>query len=113
MNLWGQIVSIQCDNKWSVLAYILLECGTQSTCLMALTRELLCLADHWQIEFRPCYLPGEASVEADALSRNQVVVELQLWPDLLKVMFWQYGPPQFVGVPGQCGGSPLLLHQLP
>jgi hypothetical protein len=90
--LRGKVVSVHSDNKTAV-AYILREGGTRSPPLMALTRRLLHLVDKWGITLRPCYIPGIANVEADALSRSRVITEWSLLSGIFRRLFLLWGTP--------------------
>lgn len=71
--------ALHCDNHTAV-TYVLHEVGTHSPRLMALTQELLHLVDRWDIMLHPCYLPGVANIEPDALSHNKSLMECCIQP---------------------------------
>lgn len=91
--LRGYMVSIHTVNR-TAISYILREGGTRSPKLMSLTRELSLFSDKWNIVLRPCYLPGIANAEADALSWNKQIVEWCLLPDIAANLFRRWGRPE-------------------
>lgn len=84
--LRGKVVSIHSNNKTAV-ACLLKEVGTRSLRLMGITCHLLAVVDHWGIVSRPCYVPGIANVEANALSHDQQEVAWCILPEVASPLF--------------------------
>ena len=83
-----------CDNS-TVVAYVNKQGGTVSSALCSLTGQLLRRAETRDIQLEARYLPGQANVLADLLSRrNQVLgAEWSLHPQVARDLLRRWGSP--------------------
>jgi hypothetical protein len=90
--LAGQSVLLLVDNLTTVM-YLKKEGGTKSVMLARLTKEISDICMSHNIRLVPCYLPGMANIEADALSRGKTQDEWFLLPSVAQKIFRSFGFP--------------------
>ena len=90
----GHRVTAMCDNS-TVVAYVNKQGGTVSSALCSLTGQLLRWAEIRDIQLEARYVPGQANVLADLLSRlNQVLgAEWSLHPQVARDLLRRWGSP--------------------
>ncbi|KPI95220.1 Transposon Ty3-I Gag-Pol polyprotein [Papilio xuthus] len=86
-------ILLQTDNR-TVVAYINKEGGTKSKKLLNLTRQLLKVMDHLNLQLTARYFPGRFNCEVDALSRGKVCPEWHLLSTATDNIFKMWGTPQ-------------------
>ena len=90
--LAGQSVLLLVDNLTTVM-YLKKEGGTKSVMLARLTKQISDICMSHDIRLVPCYLPGMANIESDALSRGKTQDEWFLLPSVAQKIFWSFGFP--------------------
>ena len=90
----GHRVTAMCDNS-TVVAYVNKQGGTVSSALCSLTGQLLQWTETKDIQLEARYLPGQANVLADLLSRrNQFLgAEWSLHPQVVRDLLRRWGSP--------------------
>ena len=91
-DLAGHSVQLLVDNITTVL-YLKKDGGTKSAMLVRLTKEVSDICLSHDIRLVPCYLPGLANIESDALSRGKTQDEWFLLPLVATKIFRIYEEP--------------------
>ena len=105
-------VTAMCDNS-TVAAYVKKQGGTVSRALCLLSSPLLRWTESFDIHLDASYLPGQASVLTDLLSRRGQVVgtEWSLHPQVARSLFRVWGNPS-IDLFAICLNSKLPLYWL-
>ena len=106
----GHHVTAMCDNS-TVVAYVNKQGGTVSRALCLLTSRLLRWTESFDIHLDARYLPGQANVLADVLSRRgQVVgIEWSLHPQVVRSLLRVWGNPS-IDLFATCLNAKLPLY---
>jgi hypothetical protein len=91
-DLAGHSVQLLVDNSTTVI-YLKKDGGTKSAILARLTKEISDICISRDITLFPCYLPGLANIESDALSRGKAQDEWFLLPVVAAKIFRIYEDP--------------------
>ena len=91
--LSGKVVALHLDNS-TAKAYLCNQGGTVSPFLSRLACRILSLTDKHGITLLPAYIPTHLNVEADFLSRDRLLPEWHLLPQVAQAAFRLWGLPQ-------------------
>ena len=91
--LSGSAVSVMSDNS-TVVAHLKNAGGTHSESLSVLAGEVLRWCESLSISLCPMFIPRRHNAIADVLSRECVGTEWSLHPEICRVLFGVWGPPQ-------------------
>ena len=92
-HLYGKVVALQLDNS-TAKAYLCNQGGTVSPFLSRLACWILSLTDKHGITLLPAYIPTHFNVEADFLSRDRLLPEWHLLPQVAQAAFPLWGLPE-------------------
>ena len=106
----GHHVTAMCDNS-TVVAYVNKQGGTDSRALCLLTSRLLRCTESFDIHLDARYLPGQANVLADLLSRRGQVVgtEWSLHPQVARSLLRVWSNPS-INLSATCLNAKLPLY---
>ena len=91
--LSGRVVALHLDNS-TAKAYLCNQGGTVSPFLSRLACRILSLTDKHGITLLPAYIPTHLNVEADFLSRDHLLPEWHLLPQVAQAAFCLWGLPE-------------------
>ena len=91
--LSGKVVALHLDNS-TAKAYLCNQGGTVSPFLSRLACQILSLTDKHGITLLPAYIPTHLNVEVDFLSRDQLLLEWHLLPQVAQAAFYLWGLPE-------------------
>ena len=91
--LSGRVVALHLDNS-TAKAYLCNQGGTVSPFLSRLACRILSLTDKHGITLLPAYIPTHLNVEADFLSRDHLLPEWHLLPQVAQAAFHLWGLPE-------------------
>ena len=89
-HLSGKVVALHLDNC-TAKAYLCNQGGTVSPFLSRLACWILSLTDKHGITLLPAYIPTHLNLEADFLSKHQLLLEWHLLPQMSQVAFHLWG----------------------
>ena len=91
--LSGKVVALHLDNS-TAKAYLCNQGGTVSPFLSRLACRIRSLTDKHGITLLPAYIPTHLNVEADFLSRDHLLLEWHLLPQVAEAAFCLWGLPE-------------------
>ena len=91
--LSGKVVALHLDNS-TAKAYLCNQGGTVSPFLSRLACQILSLTNKHGITLLPVYIPTHLNVEADFLSRDQLLPDWHLLPQVAQAAFHLWGLPE-------------------
>ena len=91
--LSGKVVALHLDNS-TPKTYLCNQGGTVSPFLSRLACQILSLTDKHGITLLPAYIPTHLNVEADFLSKDQMLLEWHLLPQVAQAAFCLWGLPE-------------------
>ena len=91
--LSGKVVALHLDNS-TAKAYLCNQGGTVSPFLSRLACQILSLTDKHGITLLPAYIPTHLNAEADFLSRDRMLLEWHLLPQVAQAAFHLWGLPE-------------------
>ena len=91
--LSGKVVALHLDNS-TAKAYLCNQGGTVSPFLSRLACPILSLTNKHGITLLPAYIPTHLNMEADFLSRDQLLLEWHLLPQVAQTAFHLWGLPE-------------------
>ena len=91
--LSGKVVALHLDNS-TAKAYLCNQGGTVSPFFSRLACQILSLTDKHGITLLPAYIPTHLNVEADFLSRDHLLPEWHLLPQVAQAAFRLWGLPE-------------------
>ena len=92
-SITGKVVALHLDNS-TAKVYLCNQGGTVSPFFSRLACQILSLTDKHGITFLPAYIPTHLNVEADFLSRDQMLPEWHLLPQVAEAAFHLWGLPE-------------------
>ena len=92
-HLSGKVVALHLDNS-TAKVYLCNQGGTVSPFLSRLACQILSLTDKHGITLLPAYIPIHLNVEADFLSRDRMLPEWHLLPQVAQAAFHLWGLPE-------------------
>ena len=109
--LSGKVVALHLDNSMTK-AYLCNQCGTVTPFLSKLACQILSLTNKHGITLIPAYIPTHLNVEADYLSRDQMLPEWHLLPQVAEGAFYLLGLPEVDLLASSCSTQCQHYHTL-